>query len=210
MAKGKQFSLDGFKENLDGSYSKISAPQPREQTKLQPVANPVYKNEMIGMRVNHKVTGSIMNTKSKKDPEPTFWKGKNIQDIFQEANENNFIFIPQNVPSSKNSKRAFKKIVLESLICVEYRKNTESNWQVFKYRFLEMCKGKEKPYKVEMMFIRDSKRKADFHNLVQLPMDIMVKYKWIEDDNMDEVVPFPAAKPYAIDKHIPGIIIRVL
>ncbi len=29
MAKGQQFNLDGFKQNPDGSYSKVSNPQPR-------------------------------------------------------------------------------------------------------------------------------------------------------------------------------------
>lgn len=209
MAKGQQFSLDGFRKNPDGSYSKISNPQPRE-TPIFKKTLPITVEQHLPLPQDFVEIKSIFKKRTKKEPEPTFWKGKNIQDIFKEANENNFIFIPQNVPSSKNSKRAFKKIVLESLICVEYRKKTEANWQVFKYRFLEMCKGKEKPYKIEMMFIRNSKHKADFHNLVQLPMDIMVKYGWIEDDNMDEVIPVPAAKPYAIDKHVPGIIIRVV
>jgi len=213
MAKGTQFDLSGFSKNADGSYSKISNPQPREKfptlTKMvQNLTTPIGNEKQPLPKDFVEIKPS--KKKSKKEQGPTFWKGKNIQDIFKEANENNYIFIPQNVPSSKNSKRAFKNIVLESLLCVEYRKNTDINWQVFKSRFLEMCKGKEKPYRIEFMFIRNSRHKADFHNLVQLPMDIMVKYKLIEDDNMDEVVPVPAAKPYAIDKHIPGVIIRVL
>ena len=216
-----QFSLDGFQLNPDGSYSKKKTGlQPREifkSTSINVCKPSKVSDSVIGCKVpdfvrmehiQNKVTGK--QKKSKKEEYPTFWKGKNIQDIFAEATSNNFIFIPNNVPSSKNAKRAFKGIVLESLLCVEYRKNTKMHWKVFKPRFLKMIEGKEKPYRIEMMFIRDSKRRSDYHNLVQLPFDLMTDNEWIDDDNMDEVVPVPPYMPYAIDKLIPGLIIKVL
>lgn len=191
-----QFTLNDFKQNPDGSFSKIkTVNQPREN-KTPTITKPVQNL-------------TIKENKSKL-PKQTYWKGKNIQDAFKEASDNNFIFIPNNVPSSKNSKRAFKGIVLESILCVEYRKKTDTHWQIFKPRFLKMIEGKEKPYRIEMFFIRKGQHRADFHNLVQLPMDLMVKFGWIDDDNMSECVPVPALKPFALDKHLPGIIIRVL
>ncbi|MES2395835.1 MAG: RusA family crossover junction endodeoxyribonuclease [Bacteroidota bacterium] len=48
MAKGTQFSLDGFKKNPDGSYSKISNPQPREnwvEKHALPLKKPEIKDE---------------------------------------------------------------------------------------------------------------------------------------------------------------------
>jgi len=52
-----------------------------------------------------------------------------------------------------------------------------------------MVKELEKPYRVTFQFIRDSKRRFDYHNAIQIIMDMMVQYGWIDDDNADEILP---------------------
>jgi Holliday junction resolvase RusA-like endonuclease len=69
-----------------------------------------------------------------------------------------------------------------------------------------------KPCIIEFHFVRDSKRKFDFHNMVQLPLDLMTAYDIIEDDNMDCVIPIPYTKNgkwYSVDKEKAGLYIRV-
>lgn len=219
MARYTKEDLDklGLKENPDGTFSKPkTVQQPREMNGNKSLLQMIVPIQIEYNKTISKIESILASTpKPKKEKkvkvsEPTFWKGKNIQDIFAEATANNYIFIPHNVPSSKNAKRAFNGIVMESLLCVEYRKNTDIHWQIFKPRFLKMLEGKEKPYRIEMFFIRKGHHRSDYHNIVQIVCDIMVQKNWLEDDNMDEMVCVPPIKPYAIDKHIPGIIIRVL
>ena len=62
-------------------------------------------------------------------------------------------------------------------------------------------------------FVRDSRRKFDFVNLVQTIQDIMVRSEWLPDDNMDEMVPVPIEIDgwcYRVDKNQPGVYIVVL
>lgn len=125
------------------------------------------------------------------------------------------IFIPGNVCSSKNSKKiAFnpktkQRFVIDSPQVERYRKVTAYLWKSHKKDFDKMISGKSKPYKIEFQFVRDSKRNFDFVNLLQLPLDMMVEYEWIEDDNYLNVV--PVINPEVIfDKFKAGIIIKVL
>lgn len=71
-----------------------------------------------------------------------------------------------------------------------------------------MIKDKKKPYYIGFYFIRNSKRKFDYNNLTQLPQDLMVKYKWLEDDNADYIVPIGLG--YTVNKAKAGLIITVL
>lgn len=71
-----------------------------------------------------------------------------------------------------------------------------------------MIEGKEKPYKIGMYFIRDSKRKSDAINLAQIICDLMVEYGWIDDDNMDEIL--PVFLGYETDKKNCGVKLTVL
>ncbi len=129
------------------------------------------------------------------------------------------IFIPMNVPSSKNSKRIVednatgKKKIIESKLCGIYRKETKSFWIQYKDSFLKtvgQC-GVTKPYRIEFFFVRSSNRRFDFHNAVQLVMDLMTEHLWIDDDNANEVVPVPPeGKVYHVDKSNPGVYISLI
>ena len=122
------------------------------------------------------------------------------------------IFIPGNVPSSKNSKRFVrtrngKPRLIHSETAMRYIKATEWDYISGKKKFQDMIKGLEKPYYVSFTFIRDSKRKFDYVNPAQTVQDLMVKYGWIEDDNCEILI--PVFEPYQYDKEKPGVIISL-
>ena len=121
---------------------------------------------------------------------------------------NQTIFIPGNVPSSKNSKQWTGKFLVSSKTVQKYEKGTKLFWIDYKKKFLKMIQGKEKPYKIGFYFIRDTKRKFDLINAAQMPCDLMVKNGWIDDDNANEIV--PVFLGFETDKDTAGIIISVL
>lgn len=118
------------------------------------------------------------------------------------------IFIKGNVPSSKNSKRWTGKMLINSKTVMRYKKNTCDEWWSNCLKFKEMIQDKSKPYKIGFYFIRDSKRKFDYINAAQLPLDLMQEFDWIEDDNMENVI--PVFLGYEVDKENPGIRIEIL
>lgn len=128
------------------------------------------------------------------------------------------IFIQGNTPSSKNSKRIItitskktgKKTtrLINSEVTEKYIKNSKADWLLNKRNFLKMLKGKEKPYKIELYFIRDSKRRFDYINSAQIVFDLMQEYGYIEDDDSTNVI--PVFKGFEVDKARAGVEIRVL
>jgi Holliday junction resolvase RusA-like endonuclease len=91
---------------------------------------------------------------------------------------------------------------------MEYYKNSKQDWMDNKDKFLEMLKGKRKPYKIEFTFVRNSRRKFDYINPAQTVQDMMVKYGYLEDDNVTIMIPFFGK--YSVDKEGAGVYIRVL
>jgi len=125
----------------------------------------------------------------------------------------NEIIIYGNVPSSKNSKRIVqvkgRTLVLMSKFAETYIRETAKQWMLNRPNFIHLIKGKNKPYKIEFQFIRQSKRRFDFVNLCQLPLDLMTKYQWIQDDDYKNVI--PVINPEVIfDKENCGLKIKVL
>ena len=128
------------------------------------------------------------------------------------------IFIAGNTPSSKNSKRIItitnkktgKKTtrLINSEVTEKYIKTSKTDWILNKKKFLKMLENKEKPYKIELYFIRDSRRKFDYINAAQIIFDLMQEYSYIEDDDSTNVI--PVFKGYKIDKSRAGVEIRVL
>lgn len=123
------------------------------------------------------------------------------------------IFIKGNTPSSKNSKQFVtlkngKTMLLNSKTVQKYIKESKADWLVNKNEFLKMLKGKEKPYKIELYFIRDSKRRFDYINAAQIIFDLMQEYGYIEDDDSTNVI--PVFKGFEVDKARAGVEIRVL
>lgn len=123
------------------------------------------------------------------------------------------IFIKGNTPSSKNSKqfvtlKTGKTMLLNSKTVQKYIKNSKVYWVKNKTEFLKMLKDKEKPYKIELYFIRDSKRRFDYINAAQIIFDLMQEYGYIEDDDSTNVI--PVFKGFEVDKARAGVEIRVL
>lgn len=128
------------------------------------------------------------------------------------------IFITGNTPSSKNSKRIItitnkktgKKTtrLINSEVTEKYIKNSKADWILNKNNFKKMIKDKEKPYKIELYFIRDSKRRFDYINAAQIIFDLMQEYGYIEDDDSTNIIPI--FKGFEVDKARAGVEIRVL
>ena len=128
------------------------------------------------------------------------------------------IFIAGNTPSSKNSKRIItitnkktgKKTtrLINSEVTEKYIKSSKVDWLVNKNEFLKMLKDKEKPYKIELYFIRDSKRRFDYINAAQIIFDLMQHYSYIEDDDSTNVIPI--FKGFKVDKARAGVEISVI
>lgn len=117
------------------------------------------------------------------------------------------IFIAGNVPSSKNSKRWTGKMLINSKTVMRYIKETKKQYVLNCQVFKEMTVGLEYPIVVSFKFIRGSKHKFDYINPAQTVQDLMVKNYWIEDDNMNYIIPH--FEPYEYDKENPGVEIKV-
>lgn len=142
-------------------------------------------------------------------------------------NTSGTIFIPFNVPSSKNSKangRFHSKTVMNYLRSLNIQGYSASRKEVKEYKnpnrpnlfrqyvgtFFE---GTEHPILLGMHFVRDSRRKADFHNLCHIVLDLLVAHDYIIDDNMNCVFPVPLKVQgnwYSVDKHNPGVYLKII
>jgi hypothetical protein len=119
------------------------------------------------------------------------------------------IWIPGNVPSSKNSKVKTKSgFIVHSKQCQTYYKDSQMYWVDGQHDFLKMIDGADFPLRVSFKFIRGSKHKFDYVNPLQTILDQMVKYEWIEDDNADVII--PVFEQYEYSKVRPGIYIKLL
>ena len=144
---------------------------------------------------------------------------------------NKLIFIPGNVPSSKNSrintsKGSFAsktvKSYLNSLGIQSYSSskkivkgyvNKPNVIEGLRESFLKQTEGKELPLEIGFHFVRDSKRKFDFHNIVQVVLDLLTASDFIIDDNMDCVIPFALkieSKFYSVNKEQSGVWIKII
>ena len=122
------------------------------------------------------------------------------------------IFIPGNVPSSKNSKVWTGKHLIWSKTATKYVKDTDKYWREFAPIFIEESLKHSytiaTPLKTSFKFIRGSKHKFDYVNPLQTILDLMVRYNWITDDNADIIL--PVFEPYEYNKENPGVIIKIL
>ena len=144
---------------------------------------------------------------------------------------NALIFIPGNVPSSKNSRINTKhgsfasktvKTYLNSLGIQSYSSskklvkgyvNKPNLIENLREDFLKQTSGKQLPLEIGFHFVRDSRRKFDFHNIVQVVLDLLTASDFIIDDNMDCVIPFALkrdGKFYSVDKENCGVWIKII
>ncbi len=117
-------------------------------------------------------------------------------------------FIPGNVPSSKNGRRWTGKYFIASKTVMKYRKDTTSYYKKYALEFQKELKKHKLPVKVAFTFIRGTRHKFDYINPAQTVQDDMVKNNWIEDDNMDFII--PTFNKYKYNKEDPGVIIEII
>lgn len=120
-------------------------------------------------------------------------------------NYNMKVFIPGNVPSSKNSKQWTGKFLVSSKTCQKYIKQSKQDYIKHAEEFRKLYDSLPKPVNIIFQFIRSSKRQFDYINPAQTVQDLMVQYHWIDDDNADCIV--PVFLPYAYNKENPGVYI---
>lgn len=101
------------------------------------------------------------------------------------------IFIPINVISKKNSKRAFNNNIVNSKASVKYKRQTKYYYNVGRSQWNQMTKGMEPPYVVFMQFHRSNKGRWDFNNLSHMVTDQMVDHGWISDDDSKTIYVVP-------------------
>lgn len=122
------------------------------------------------------------------------------------------LFCLGNVPSSKNGRRWTGKYFIPSKATIKWRKDTKWWWEKNKDIFKKAINNKEKPLKIGFHFVRGTRHKYDWVNPLQTIQDEMVEMGWIDDDNVDEIIPFPFKhnKKYtSYNKEKPGFYIKI-
>ena len=141
------------------------------------------------------------------------------------------IFIKGNIPSLKNSKVKTSKGVFHSKTVanflrsygiksyssqkktVEGYKRTPDTIRPITVQLKKLLESTTKPYKLKFYFVRKSKSRFDFGNVVELIADLFTAYNVWEDDNADNFLPFPWIidnSCYKIDKNNPGVYIKIV
>ena len=131
------------------------------------------------------------------------------------------IWIPENVPSLKNSKQIFYRstqdgskvpFISSSENAKKYQKNTAEYYRRYASVFRSITKDIEPPYYVQFVFVRSSRRKFDFNNANHMVTDMMAKYGWLEDDDTTLLLPVPkfTAPANYLNPQKPGVWITVL
>lgn len=119
------------------------------------------------------------------------------------------IFIPGNVPSSKNSRQIMRAggriIVGKGKLVRDYERDTALIYANECKKFVKAYKGKDYPLRPVFSFVRSTKRRFDWINAMQIVQDLMVKHGWLPDDSTDYLMPVPGEVTY--DKTNPGVII---
>ena len=131
------------------------------------------------------------------------------------------LFIPINVPSSKNGKRSIPKKMKKdgtmskprfiwSEAATKYVEATKEYWEEFAKTFRTEYDKYESlanlPMPVTFQFIRGTRHKFDYVNPLQTVLDLMVRFEWIPDDNADVII--PVFEIYKYDKENPGVFIK--
>ena len=130
------------------------------------------------------------------------------------------IFIPNNVPSLKNSKVKTKRGIFSSKTVTKYLRslgiqsfssskktvkeyvdpNRPNEFAKFKEEFDKMKGNKGNPIFIGYHQVRKTKSLFDFSNSVEIIQDLMTAHGWIEDDNVKYVFPIPMT----IDGELPS------
>ena len=100
-----------------------------------------------------------------------------------------FTFQGLNVPSSKNNKFWTGKRLIKNQLSINYEKWLLPQLLEKKEEWDEATKNLDYPYEIKFFFYRDSKRRFDYVNIVQIIADLLQKAGYIEDDSMEYFIP---------------------
>ena len=138
------------------------------------------------------------------------------------------VFIPFNTPSLKNSRVNSRRGSFHSKTVAKYlqqlgiksfstRDKIVEGYVKRPNLFYQAVKDvdykKYEPLLLGLHPVRESKRKFDFHNCVQIIADLLTAHDIIEDDNTDYFIPMPLkikGKYYTHNPYNPGIWLEVL
>lgn len=114
--------------------------------------------------------------------------------------------------SSKNSKRIVhfgnRPALIASKAYMSSVKPIEQQLMLNRYKWLNETENVPKPLKIGFKIYRKTKRRFDYVNIIQGLQDLMVKCRWLEDDNADEIIPI--FYPYEVDKNNPRVDIFIV
>jgi len=153
------------------------------------------------------------------------------------------IFIPGNVPSLKNSKVKTGRGIFASPTVNKYIRSLgiqsfssskkivkgyvdpsrPNKIEKFREQILKMKLDKDNPLFIGVHHVRNSKRRFDFSNSVEIIQDLFVAHNFIEDDNVEFLFPIPMTitgrlptvsnlrkeQWYSIDPDNPGVYIKL-
>ncbi|MCK5019845.1 MAG: hypothetical protein KAS32_22490 [Candidatus Peribacteraceae bacterium] len=94
----------------------------------------------------------------------------------------------------------------------KYLKAYEYQWIDIPYEFKKLTE-EDYPITVGLHFIRGTRHRWDFHNMVQGVADLLVKHEWIPDDNVDYFIPQIMnikRQHYRYNKDNPGVWIKIM
>lgn len=114
-----------------------------------------------------------------------------------------------NVPSKKNSKIITKnKRVISSKLVQYYERWATPRLNEQLPIWQKMIQNKPLPLKVSFYFYRDSKRKWDFVNIVQVLADLMQQEGYLIDDDTKNFIPLYKGEE-VVSKKEAGVIITI-
>lgn len=117
-------------------------------------------------------------------------------------------WIPMNTASAKNGKVSFGAGVADSSLTKRWKHRTKRYFVEQAEDFKKTLGNLPMPYYIEFTFIRESKRRFDYPNVLQGIYDQMVECGWIPDDETRVIKPYFGDPVY--DKLNPGCEIRIL
>jgi len=122
-----------------------------------------------------------------------------------------FIFIPGEVPSSKNSRIAIQtettNKTIPSKATRSYKKESANTYKDLRGDFHKMVEGLHPPFTVYYKLVRKRKAEFDFHNAIQIIADMMVLHGWLQNDDSKTVRFIPLLEIY--DSENPGVYITI-
>ena len=128
----------------------------------------------------------------------------------ESVSDRRIYFIGMNCPSKKNAKQITRnKRIISSKTVRRYEKEMETVYRENKDKFIEKTKDKQFPLRIGFYFFRDSKRKWDFCNIIQEPLDLFQEYGYIEDDDTKHVIPIYLGET-VVKKKDSGFFIEIL